>query len=101
MRILTKHFGFEIGRPVWMRPNGGRWWDRWYITAGFGDAGEGFPAHGQPYRYGLNVDVQLLPNFIWWQDLVCQDPRVADVQVHTRIAGIQNWPFMRFHGWKP
>lgn len=98
LSIRTKHFGFLIGRPVWQRPNGRRKWDRWYINIGFvDDEVEG----AIPFKYWAGVDIQLLPNFIWWQDLICQDPRVADVQVHTRIVGIQNWPFMRFCGGRP
>lgn len=93
MRIVTKHFGFWAGRDFMQWPPGRRW-RNWGLRIGFVHDGE----PNRWYKYGAGIDIQLVPNFIWWQDLIRQDPRVAEVQVHYRIVGIQNWPFMRFCG---
>lgn len=92
--IKTKHFGCYAGfhwqhyRP---RPR----WDCLVFHIGFGELGE----PNRWYKYRASVEVQLLPNFIWWQDVIRQDDRVCGgVQVHNRIVGIQSWPLLRFYG---
>lgn len=94
--IRTKDFGLIVARPVWERPRGYRWWDRWTIRIGF----VGCEVEGEiPYRYWAGVDLQLLPNFIWYQDLIGFERGI--LVVHNRIVGIQSWPFMRFGGGRP
>lgn len=93
MSIRTKHFGFAVQRYPWARPRWGTWW----VRIGFFDSGR--PLGELPYLYWAGVDIQLLPNFIWWQDQIgVENGRMV---IHTRIVGIQNWPFMRFGGGRP
>lgn len=96
LSVVTNDFAFEIGRPVWQRPYGWRWWDRWFLRIGF----VGREAENEmPYHYWAGIDIQLLPNFIWWQDLIGIEHGI--MKVHNRIVGIQSWPFMRFCGGRP
>jgi hypothetical protein len=95
--IRTKHFGFMAMRP-WLEYADLRRWDKWTIRIGFVDAAR--PQGEIPYRYWAGVDIQLLPNIIWWQELLHSEGPDR-VIVHKRIVGIHNWPFMRFCGGRP
>lgn len=90
--IRTKHFGFFVGGISY---DYRRRWDRWCIRVAFGECGD----INRWYKYRAGVDIQLLPNFIWYQDRIgVENGRMV---IHTRIVGIQSWPFMRFCGGRP
>jgi len=77
--ISAKHFHFYQDRE-WGPFH--KWWRRVLVIA--------FVQHHSGYRYVFWCEFQLLPNFIWWQDVIDQGDKVL---YSRRIAGIQNWPF--------
>lgn len=94
MRIVTKHFGFAIERP-WYDYR--RRWRNWSIKIGFAATGRG--PYAPRYRLWGQADLQLWPNFIWWQqDLGA--PQAHGIRYHARLAGVHSWPLLRFYGGK-
>lgn len=83
MILRTRHFGFMLCRQ-W---TGWRWFER-ALRIGFVHARE---YDHDTYRYQIGIDFWLIPNFIFYQHYIPQDPRVSPY--HTQIIGIQNWPF--------
>ena len=82
----TKHFAISLARPAFELP-------RWYkVSLRIGIIARKPPVEWQAqYRYVLGCDFQLIPNFIWWQDVLGTEN--GKVITRCRIIGIQNWPF--------
>lgn len=88
MRIATKHFGFYSGRD-WSDYGRPRRWYRRLVKIGWG-ARE--PAEEwRPYRRCIYLSFWLIPNFLWYREVIRQEPDL--VQFQDRIIGIQSWPF--------
>ena len=85
MRLETKHFAFYCGRDWTMRP---RWYRRSIRIAFRGIEHAEFES---PYRWVIGLDFSLIPNFIWYQDVIRQ--QIDYVELQARIIGVQGWPF--------
>lgn len=86
MQITGRTWGFAWFRDVWCWPR--PWW-RGSVRFGWG-----IPFHVEDtYRQMVGFDYCLLPNFIWYQDVIRQ--QVNHVEIQYRIVGIQDWPLLR------
>lgn len=101
MQIDTRHFYLWSGRTYAYDGRLPQWWRR-SIRIGLGHRPHQAPdchmVPGYRYRRCIGIDLCLLPNFIWWQDVIRQQVDIIEFQY--RIAGIQSWPFARFAYWR-
>lgn len=85
--LATPSFGIRLSRdPYDFRPR--RRWSRWSFRIGLGQLGR----PNSWYRWNFGLALQLLPDFVWWQDYLGQE-RGHDV-FQYRICGVMR-------GWRP
>ena len=92
MSIVWKHIGFYIGRD-WAGLGPLKWYK---IVFAFGLFDRKVDAETfVTYKYVFSGSLWLIPNFIWWEEPIRQQPGRIDVQY--RIVGIRGWPhYFRF-----